>query len=265
EYKVVTSAFSAEYGMVMGSQTVMVSKNGTNLWHGDVFEFMRNSALDDRNFFDYRTSSGGRRLPLFQRNSFGGSFGGPIKKDKTFFYGVYEALRQNLGVTILDNVLPAACHQLVNPGTSNTTLANPAGCAPAPALTSSTVVPQVIQPFLDLYPVPNLPNNQFTFPSSSRQREDYGQIRVDQNFSAADTVFVRYTIDDDDLNNATNNIRALAAGAAFPGIRTLGTSRSQSATVSEGHVFSAALLNTVRLSFSRTNYWNGGSSPDNLT
>src|SRR5439155_1366456 len=137
--------------------------------------------------------SGGRRLPLFQRNSFGGSFGGPIKKDKTFFYGVYEALRQNLGVTILDNVLPAACHQLVNPGTSNTTLANPAGCAPA--LTSSTVVPQVMQPFLDLYPVPNLPANQFTFPSSSRQREDYGQIRVDQNFSAADTLFGRYTRD----------------------------------------------------------------------
>src|SRR5438552_13119497 len=229
EYKVVTSAFSAEYGMVMGSQTVMVSKNGTNLWHGDVFEYMRNSALDARNFFDYRTSSGGRRLPLFQRNSFGGSFGGPIKKDKTFFYGVYEGLRQNLGVTVLDNVLPAACHQLVNPGTSNTTLANPAGCAPA--LTSSTVVPQVIQPFLDLYPVPNLPANQFTFPSSSTQREDYGQIRVDQNFSAADSYFGRYTVDDGELNNATNNIRALASGAAFPGIRTLGASRNQSGTL----------------------------------
>jgi len=263
EYKVVTSAFSAEYGMVMGSQTVMVSKNGTNIWHGDLFEYMRNRALDARNFFDYQATAGGRRLPLFQRNNFGGSFGGPVKKDKTFFYGVYEGLRQNLGVTILDNVLPAACHQLVNRGTDNTTLANPSACAPT--LTASNVVPRVIQPFLDFYPQPNLPGNQFTFPSSSRQREDYGQIRVDQNFSAADTVFVRYTIDDDDLNNATNNIRALAAGAAFPGIRTLGTSRSQSATVSEGHVFSAALLNTVRLSFSRTNYWNGGSSPDNLT
>src|SRR5947199_1963979 len=213
---------------------------------------MGTSAADSRNSFHVRASSGGRRLPLFQRNSFGGSLGGPIKKDKTFFYGVYEALRQNLGVTILDNVLPAACHQLVNPGPNNTTQANPAGCAPA--LTSSTVVPQVIQPFLDFYPQPNLPGNQFTFPSSSRQREDYGQIRVDQNFSAADTVFVRYTIDDDDLNNATNNIRALAAGAAFPGIRTLGTSRSQSATLSEGHVFSPALLNTARLSFSRTNF-----------
>src|SRR2546430_4939640 len=263
EYKVVTSAFSAEYGMVMGSQTVMVSKNGTNLWHGDIFEYLRNSALDARNFFDYRTTSGGRRLPLFQRNNFGGSFGGPIKKDKTFFYGVYEGLRQNLGVTILDSVLPAACHQLVNRSTNNATLANPAACAPT--LTSSSVVPQVIQPFLDLYPLPNLPGNQFTFPSSSKQREDYGQIRVDHNFSAADTFFSRYNIDDDDLNNATNNIRALASGAAFPGIRTLGTSRSQSATVSEGRVFSPALLNTARLSFSRTNYWTGGSSPANLT
>src|SRR5438093_1747247 len=262
EYKVVTSAFSAEYGMAMGSQTVMVSKDGTNLWHGDVFEYLRNSALDARNFFDYRTTSGGRRLPLFQRNNFGGSFGGPIKKDKTFFYGVYEALRQNLGVTILDNVLPAACHQLVNRGTNNTTLANPTACAPT--LTSSSVVPQVIQPYLDLYPVPNLPSNHFTFPSSSTQREDYVQIRVDQHFSAADTLFGRYTIDDDELNNATNNIRALASGAAFPAIRTLGSSRGQSATLSEGHVFSPALLNTARLAFSRTNFGTSTLSESNL-
>ncbi len=262
EYKVVTSAFSAEYGMVMGSQTVMVSKNGTNLWHGDVFEYLRNSALDARNFFDYRTTSGGRRLPLFQRNNFGGSFGGPIKKDKTFFYGVYEGLRQNLGVTVLDNVLPAACHQLVNRGTNNATLANPAACAPT--LTSSSVVPQVMQPFLDLYPQPNLSGNQFTFPSSSTQREDYGQIRVDQNFSGADTFFGRYTMDDEELNNATNNIRALASGAAFPGIRTLGASQSQSATLSEGHVFSPALLNTARLSFGRTNFGTRTTSDANL-
>src|SRR2546426_1108471 len=262
EYKVVTSAFSAEYGLVMGSQTVMVSKNGTNQWHGDLFEYLRNSALDARNFFDYSGNLGGRRLPPFQRNSFGAALGGPIQKDKTFFYGVYEGLRQNLGVTILDNVLPVACHQLVNPGTNNTTLANPAACAPT--LTSSSVVPQVIQPFLDLYPLPNLPGNQFTFPSSSKQREDYGQIRVDHNFSAADTFFSRYNIDDDDLNNATNNIRALASGAAFPGIRTLGTSRSQSATVSEGRVFSPALLNTARLSFSRTNFGTSTLSDTNL-
>jgi hypothetical protein len=262
EYKVVTSAFSAEYGLVMGSQMIIVSKNGTNQWHGDAFEYLRNSALDARNFFDYGSTSGGRRLPEFQRNNFGGSFGGPIRKDKTFFYAVYEGLRQNLGVTILDNVLPGACHQLVNPGTNSTTLANPTACAPT--LTSSTIVPKVIQPFIDLYPLPNLPANQATFPSASTQHEEYGQIRVDQNFSAADTLFVRYTIDDGVLNNATGNIRAVASGNAFPWIRTLGDNRDQFATLSESHIFSPSLLNTARLSFSRTSLENYNTSNLNL-
>ena len=261
EYKVVSSAFSAEYGVVMGSQTVMVSKNGTNLWHGDVFEYLRNSALDARNFFDY--SSNGRRLPQFQRNSFGGALGGPIKKDKTFFYGVYEGLRMNVGTTVLDSVMPAACHQLVNPGTNNTTLANPTACAPA--FTSSTVIPQVIQPLLSLYPLPNLPGNQATYPSFSSQREDYGQIRVDHNISAADTFFGRYTADDTDLNSATINLKSPQAGIGFPGIRFLGTSRNQSATLSESHVFSTALLNAARVSFSRTNLNSASTSDKDLT
>ena len=265
EYKVVTSAFSAEYGLMMGSQTVMVSKNGTNQWHGDLFEYLRNSAMDARNFFDSSTSLGGRRLPPFQRNSFGGSFGGPLQKDKTFFFGVYEGLRQNLGVTILDNVLAAACHQLVNPGTNNTTLANPAACAPA--LTSSSVVPQVMEPLLDLYPLPNRPGNQFTFPTSSTQREHYGQMRVDHNFSAGDTFFVRYTIDENHVSNAVSAAKRglVASGTAFPQVRALGESRSQSATLSESHVFSPALLNTARFSFGRPRLTDGSVSTIDLT
>ena len=248
EYKVVTSAFSAEYGMVMGSQMILVSKNGTNQWHGGVFEYLRNSALDARNFFDYTSP---RRLPEFQRNNYGGSFGGPMKKDKTFFYGVYEGLHQTVGVTVIDNVLPAACHQLVNPGTNSTTLANPTACAPS--LTNSTIVPKIIQPFIGLYPVPNLSGNQATFPSASTQREDFGQMRVDQNFSTADTLFARYTIDDEALNNATGSQRTIASGVAFPWARTQGTSRNQFVTLSESHIFSPSLLNTARASFSRTN------------
>src|SRR5947209_19124369 len=96
--------------MAMGSHMTMVSKNGTNQFHGDGFEYLRNSALDARNFFDTAATSGGRRLPEFQRNNFGGAFGGPIRKDKTFFFGVYEGLRQNLGVTSLVTVPGAGCH-----------------------------------------------------------------------------------------------------------------------------------------------------------
>src|SRR5207247_6882026 len=100
--------------------------------------------------------------------------------------------------------------------------------------------------------------------SAIRRAADDGQMRGDQALPAAHTLFGRYTIDDDELNNATNNIRALASGAAFPGIRTLGSSRGQSATLSEGHVFSPALLNTARLSFSRTNFGTSTLSESNL-
>ncbi|MBI2818040.1 MAG: carboxypeptidase regulatory-like domain-containing protein [Acidobacteria bacterium] len=88
EYRLITSAFSAEYGLTAGSQMMIVSKNGTNTFHGSAFEFFRNSALDARNFFDYKTATRTRRLPPYVRNNLGGSFGGPIKRDRTFFYGV---------------------------------------------------------------------------------------------------------------------------------------------------------------------------------
>src|ERR1019366_3235171 len=157
EYKVITNTFSAEYGMTMGSQVVMVSKGGGNQFHGDVFEYLRNSVFDARNFFDYGyLTAGGRRLPQFQRNNFGGAFGGPIKKDKTFFYGVFEALRQRQGLTIVDNVPsePSAafpnlqnCHLAVlNP--CETPKTQPTG------LPVGTVAPSEL-PFLALYPAPN--------------------------------------------------------------------------------------------------------------
>ncbi|OFW29148.1 MAG: hypothetical protein A3J28_08210 [Acidobacteria bacterium RIFCSPLOWO2_12_FULL_60_22] len=224
-----------------------------------MFEYLRNSALDARNFFDYKTAIKPRRLPSFQRNNFGASVGGPIKKDKTFFYAVYEGLRQNLGVSILDNVPAAACHQFVNPGAGNTTLVNPTACAAS--LTSATVVPAVMKPLIDLYPLPNLPNNQFTFPAASTQRVEFGQMRIDHNFSDNDTFFTRYTIDDGVLDNATGNNRAVASGTAFPGYRTGGTSRNQFLTLSENHIFTPALLNTARASMSRTSFGVSGTSP----
>jgi hypothetical protein len=263
EYKVVTSAYSAEYGLTMGSQMVIVSKSGSNRWSGDVFEYLRNDHLDARNFFDSAKTSPGRRLPMFQRNNFGGSFGGPIKKDKTFFYAVYEGLRQNLGVSINDTVLPDACHNLV-PNGSNYAFADQAsatacggttGSPAVPVLTTSTVIPAAIKPYLDLYPSPNGPSKSFTLPASSRNRVDYGQIRVDQNIGASDSFFGRYTIDDGELNNATTSTATTPSGSAFPQyFRISGASRNQYLTVSETHIFSPSLLNTVRASYSRTNF-----------
>src|SRR5437667_2908442 len=114
EYRVITNSFSAEYGMTMGSQATMVTKGGTNTLHGSLFEYFRNSALDAHNFFDYKTPASDRRLPAFTRNQFGGSLGCPIKKDKTFLFGVYEGLRHRFGVTTISTPIPAACHRLTN-------------------------------------------------------------------------------------------------------------------------------------------------------
>src|SRR3990172_3673857 len=106
EYRVITNSFSAEYGMTMGSQTVMVSKGGTNEFHGSLFEYFRNSVLDARNFFDYKTVATPHRLPAFTRNNFGGSFGGPIRKEKIFFFGALEEVRERLGITSIGNAMP---------------------------------------------------------------------------------------------------------------------------------------------------------------
>src|SRR5689334_5830008 len=89
EWKVVTNNFSAEYGLTMGSQMAIVTNSGTNAYHGSLFEYLRNSALDARNFFDYTTSATPYRLPPFRRNNYGGAIGGPIKKDKLFFHTTY--------------------------------------------------------------------------------------------------------------------------------------------------------------------------------
>ncbi|MBI4445322.1 MAG: TonB-dependent receptor [Acidobacteria bacterium] len=222
EFRVVTNAFSAEYGMNMGSQISIVSKSGTNHFHGSLFEYLRNSVLDARNFFDRKTATNTKRLPTFIRNNFGAAVGGPIKKDQTFFHVAYEGLRESLGLSIVSNTIPPT------------------------ARVDGAVVP-VINPFvkklLSLFPQPNLPNNQFTFPFTQPTTEDYFQGRVDHSFSSNDNIFFRYTVHDAEISKAHS----------YPQFRTEQESRSQFATLSETHVFSPALLNTFRFSYSRTN------------
>lgn len=247
EYKVMTNTFSAEYGLNMGSQMTIVTKSGTNQLHGDVFEYLRNSAFDARNLFDDLSSlpptvpGGGLRIAPFRRNQFGGSLGGPIKKEKTFFFSTYEGFREvyanppNVGIT---PTIPAACHTPVINGVQTVTSACDSTLAPG---TPENVAP-VMQPILALWPLPNQPGDQFTYLATERTREDYGQARIDHNFSSSDSAFVRYTLDD--ANESYPKI--------FPQFDFGLVERQQYATFSESHIFSGALLNSVRFSFSRS-------------
>jgi hypothetical protein len=248
EYKVLTSAYDASYGMSMGSEMVMISKGGTNQYHGDVFEYLRNSAFNARNFFD------GPKIPQLEKNNFGASFGGPIRKDKTFFYAAYEGLQENLGFTANDLVPAAGCHGAA--GTVITEANCPTlGLAPGGSV---TIANADIAALLSLYPNPNNGTNSYLFGPSTKVGVNHGQIRFDQNFSSSDTFFARYTIDSANVNSASNQGTPITSGTAFPEFRGGGESLDQFITLSETHIISASMSNTARLGFSRTNF---GSFP----
>lgn len=217
EFRVVTNAFSADYGRAMGGVISVVTKSGTNQPHGSGFEFFRNSAMDARNFFDVGAP------PPFERHQLGLTAGGPILKDRTFFFGGVERLVESLGLTRLTTVPNAAARagQLwpINP---------------------------VVRPYLDLYPLPNGPEQggglaRFTFPFDRTTGETLAQVRIDHSFSSADSLFVRYTIDD----------AARALPTSYPRFSNDQKSRSHWLTIEEKRTLSAALLNTARFSYSR--------------
>src|SRR5688572_11460659 len=130
EFRVEANSYGAEFSRNSGGQINAVSKSGTNSWHGSAYEFHRNDNFDARNFFDPP------KRPEFKRNQFGGSFGGPIKRDKTFFFFGYESLRENLGQTIR-TVVP--------------TLEARNGVLP----TGTVTVSPAVKPYLDEFPLPN--------------------------------------------------------------------------------------------------------------
>ena len=247
QYKVFTNAYPAEYGLVMGSQTVIVTKSGTNQFHGTAFEYLRNSVLDARNYFDYlytlppSSPGGGRRVAPFKRNQFGGSLGGPIQKDKTFFFATYEGFREvlsnppNVGVT---PTIPAACHTPVVNGVQTVTNACDSSLKPGQ---TENVAP-AMQPILALWPSPNLPGNQFTYLSTEQTHENYVQGRIDHTISDSDSLFGRYTFDN--TNETYPKI--------FPIFDSGLIERQQYLTLAENHIFSPALLNTGSFSYSRS-------------
>jgi hypothetical protein len=223
EFNVVSDTYSASYGKRQGAQISIVTASGTNKLHGSAYEFIRNSALDARNYFDQAT------IPEFQRNNFGGSLGGPIKKDKLLLFANYEGYRQNLGL-------------------SDVTLV-PDNASRAAAVAS-------VKPLLALWPVANGPElgsgiaEAFSSPMQ-HIREDFGTTRFDYNISPKDLFFSVYTIDDSTANTPTQNPLALINESL----------REQVLSAQEQHVFSPQLLNTARFGFSRASFFFIGTTP----
>jgi hypothetical protein len=229
EFRVETNAYSAEYGRNTGGQINAVSKSGTNEFHGSLYEYHRNDNFDARNFFD------GERKPEFRRNQFGGSIGGPIERDRLFFFFGYESLRENLGRTI----------QTVVPDQAARTGALPSPTAPGQNI--NVGVNPVVRPYLDEFPLPNGANlggglARYSFGFDQRLRQHYLQGRIDYNRSDRDQFFARYTFDDADQILPTD----------FPQFPRAFLSRNQFFTGEYRQTLTANTLNTFRLNFSRT-------------
>ncbi len=235
EFNVLTDTYPAEYGKRSGAQVMVVTQSGTNVLHGSLFEFLRNSAMDARNFFDQGSA------PPFRRNQFGGALGGPLKKNRLFLFGNYEGFRQALAVSNV-SVLPDSQAR-------QGSLPNAAGIyAPVANLN-----PKML-PYMSFWPQANgaellangIPSGTALgyFNPKENIREDFGTIRADYFLRERDSLSAAYTIDD-------GNSLIPLADPLFGSTTTL---RMQVGSIEETHVFSPSMLNTFRFGFSRAGF-----------
>jgi hypothetical protein len=251
EFSILTTNYSAEYGRTSGGVISAITKTGTNQFHGSAYEFIRNSALDARNFFDPPV------IPPFRRNQYGGSAGGPIQKDKTFIFGDYEGVSQGLGSTSISNVPTQAARNglLFYPAVdqSGNALPPPTGCTPvagSPGQCQLTVDPNVVKFFnSNLIPLPNqlIPAGsnaaQYEFQAFQITRENFFTIRADHNFSEKDRIFTTYLFDKASQSEPDEYKTKLLHNPMF----------RQMVAIEENHVINPNLLNSARFGFNRDN------------
>lgn len=233
EVKVDTNAYSAEFGRAGGAIIQVATKSGANRFSGSTYWYHRNDGLDAANFFDVQGK------PEFSRNQYGLSLGGRIVRDRTFFFGSYEGLRDRLGVTGIEGTLTADARagRLQDPRTG--------------AFQVFTVHPSV-QPYLALYPLPNGPvfdngdgTGDYSFQYTRPTDEHHFQGRIDHRFNGQNSIFARYTV----LDSARDDP---GPAPAFGRMGDRSGARNQYGSLEYQRVFSSKFLNTVRLGFTRT-------------
>ncbi len=239
EFKVDNSTYSAEYGRNSGAIVNIATRSGTNQFHGEAFEFLRNNAMDARNFFNFSTLSSGAFNPQapFKRNQFGGAFGGPIRRDHTFFFFSYEGLRQRQGLSLTSGVLSDSNFPRMVNGTPVDERAQ------AQAIGNPTVVK-----LLPLIPAPNTSFNGAPFfvgTGVAPVNIDQWTGDVSHNLRAADRLHGYYAFQRDKRQEP--NLQ----GNTIPGFGDTRQSHRQIFTLNEVHIFGPTIVNEARLGFNR--------------
>ncbi len=215
EFRVNSLPFTAEGGVGGGAQVNLVTKSGTNEFHGSVFEFFRNSALDARRPFD------GANPPPFRLNQFGGNLGGPIKKDKTFFFANYEGLLQRLTISRADGLVPSASFR--------------------------ERTPAALRSLINLYPLGNAPGananvDRLIAQTPERRNEHSGMARIDHRLTEKHSLFFRFAMSDALISQIRNGLLETRDSYIRP----------TNITAQWQQVWSPTLLNEAKLGFNRS-------------
>ncbi len=246
EFEISTSTYDASFGRNAGAQVNVITKSGSNRLHGTLYEFHRNAAFDARNFF----APADQPDPKYIRNQFGFSLGGPIARDRTFFFGDYEGTRTREGITRITNV-PTLLER--NGDFSQSLFARPFNPFTQQPFTNGVIPVEFQNPIgraiANLYPLPNrnAPFANFVSSPTSTDRNDNFDARVDHRFSDTSTFTARYSFGDRSLFDPFTG----PTFSLVPGFGNFVPRRSQNLMLSETHVFSPTLVNEARFAFSR--------------
>ena len=263
EFRILTHTANAEFGRNSGSTTNIITRSGTNSYHGALWEFVRNDAFDAKSFFATSVE------PL-KRNQFGGTFGGPVRRDKTFFFVYYEGLRNRQGETRQSTVpsVPerggdfgdlcpmgfdssGVCkdpsfvdrHQLYNVFVPPHQPPQPIPYNKLPGLDP------ISQKLLPFYPLPNLGANIFVTTQNASQDGDQFGLRFDHYLTSRDTLNFRYSFSQADVTDPLST-----DGANVPGFPVGENQRAQNFVAQETHTFSPSLVAVGRFSFLRNKF-----------
>ncbi|MSO19835.1 MAG: TonB-dependent receptor [Acidobacteria bacterium] len=236
EFSVLTTSYSAAYPSQGGAVVNAITQSGTNDIHGALFEFLRNSAMDSNEWVNNRNRT---LQPGFKRNQFGFALGGPVAKDKTFYFGSIELLKERLGKSTTIPVPDENARRGLIPIVDSQ--GNVSGY-------NNVGVHADIAPFMNLYqPIngqrfPSLGTGEFFNVFSQPTDENYWMSRVDHRFSESNSAFVRYTFDNSKVSSP--NLTSTAVNTS--------KIRWQYATVEHSHVYSPTWINTFRLGWNRS-------------
>jgi len=252
EFKILTHTADAEFGGASGSTTNIVTRSGSNHLHGDAWEFLRNDAVDAANFFE---DADGFQKSEYRQNQFGGTLGGPILPDKTFFFGYYEGFRNRQGETLSDVRVPSVLERQGDFSQDGPLLDlfAPGGPTPLPGSKVPAIDPTA-QQVIELYPLPNAtdPNGILDLYNTTqvlRDTEDQAGLRVDHYLSSRDSLNFRYM-----FLNGTLFDPLSTSGAGVPGFPVGENHRTQNFVAQLTHTFSPSVVNITRLAFLRNKF-----------